>query len=176
MKDSYCSHCGSQHTALIYPKTCSKCQEVTYRNPLPVIVGVIPVLTNDNKIKILLGRRGISPGENLFALPGGYIDFTTHPETWEEALKREVFEETSLRVTPKELVGGYTSDTTGAIIIFATTQFIHENDVNFNFQNSETKELALQSDVIENGKEVLAFSSHTKMYLKYLEIFNSPNL
>jgi 8-oxo-dGTP pyrophosphatase MutT (NUDIX family) len=63
---------------------------VTYRNPLPVAVLLVPV--GDG---LLLIRRGIEPGKGRLALPGGYVNLG---ETWEQAAVRETFEETGLRL------------------------------------------------------------------------------
>lgn len=52
--------------------------------------------------KILLIKRGNEPFKNFWALPGGYVDWD---ETVEDAVKREVAEETGLMVTKLELIG-----------------------------------------------------------------------
>ena len=54
--------------------------------------------------KILLIKRGHEPYRGYWALPGGFVEGS---ETVEEAIKREVLEETSLDVEIKKLVGVY---------------------------------------------------------------------
>lgn len=54
--------------------------------------------------KILLIKRGHEPYRGYWALPGGFVEWG---ETVEEALKREVLEETGLDVEIKKLVGVY---------------------------------------------------------------------
>jgi len=54
--------------------------------------------------KILLIKRGHEPYRGYWALPGGFVEWG---ETVEEALKREVMEETGLDVEIKELIGVY---------------------------------------------------------------------
>ncbi len=44
---------------------------------------------------VLLGRRGIEPRETMWSLPAGFMEYGESPE---ETLKREVQEETNLRV------------------------------------------------------------------------------
>lgn len=54
--------------------------------------------------KVLFIKRRKWPYENCWAIPGGHVDFD---ETIEEALKREVNEETNLLVTSYKLLGIY---------------------------------------------------------------------
>jgi len=65
----------------------------------------IDALIVQNK-KILLIKRGVTPYKDRWALPGGHVDFD---ETVEEAVRREVREETNLTVTSAKLLGVYSS-------------------------------------------------------------------
>jgi 8-oxo-dGTP diphosphatase len=56
--------------------------------------------------KILLIKRGNDPFKGHWALPGGYVDWN---ETTEEAVAREVLEETGLKVISAKLTGIYSS-------------------------------------------------------------------
>lgn len=56
--------------------------------------------------KILLIKRLVAPYKGFWALPGGHVDFG---ETVEDAVKREVKEETSLTVKSLKLFGVYSS-------------------------------------------------------------------
>ena len=58
------------------------------------------VIVKDDKV--LLIKRGAEPFKGFWALPGGYVDWD---ETVEDAVKREVAEETGLAVTNLELIG-----------------------------------------------------------------------
>lgn len=62
------------------------------------------IITNENN-QILLIKRGAEPYKGYLALIGGYIEWD---ESAEDAVKREVMEETSLQVTEITLVGVYT--------------------------------------------------------------------
>jgi 8-oxo-dGTP diphosphatase len=53
---------------------------------------------------ILLGKRGADPFRGFWALPGGYVE---RDESVEEAVAREVKEETGLEVTGVKLSGVY---------------------------------------------------------------------
>lgn len=57
-----------------------------------------------NSSSILLIKRSKDPYKNQFALPGGFVN---KGETIEEAIKREVYEETSLEVHPIDILGVY---------------------------------------------------------------------
>jgi len=62
------------------------------------------VIVRDDKV--LLIKRGSEPFAGFWALPGGYVDWD---ETVEDAVKREVMEETGLTVTSLELIGVYSN-------------------------------------------------------------------
>ena len=51
---------------------------------------------------LLMVQRGQEPGKGLWSLPGGRVEFGEHLD---EALAREVKEETGIDVTPQALVG-----------------------------------------------------------------------
>jgi len=70
------------------------------KNPLLAVDGI--VLTKDGKI--VLVRRLNEPFKGYWALPGGFVEYG---ERVEEALKREVLEETGLKVRILKLVGVY---------------------------------------------------------------------
>ena len=56
------------------------------------------------KGKILLIKRATSPYKDYWALPGGFVELG---ETLEEAVAREVKEETGLETKPVKLTGAY---------------------------------------------------------------------
>jgi 8-oxo-dGTP diphosphatase len=70
-----------------------------YKNPIPTVDAII-----QNSTSILLVKRSKDPYKNQFALPGGFVN---EGETIEEAIKREVYEETSLEIHPIEILGVY---------------------------------------------------------------------
>ena len=64
------------------------------------IVAVAALIFNDNG-EILLVKRGAEPGKGLWSIPGGAVELG---EKLEDALKREVLEETGLVIEPIELL------------------------------------------------------------------------
>jgi len=67
-----------------------------------------PKLTADGAIlkdkKVLLIRRKNEPFKGSWALPGGYVEYN---EKVEDAVVREIYEETSLKTKIKDLFGIY---------------------------------------------------------------------
>jgi len=95
LKDSHCTYCGGQYpVGVTWPRTCPACGVRSYRNPLPVVVAVVPMGNG------LLGvRRNIEPSRGRLTLPGGYLDCG---ETWQEGASRELREETGILVPPAD--------------------------------------------------------------------------
>ena len=90
----YCPRCGSVqfHTNNEKSKRCAACGFVYYINPSAATVGVI---VNERQ-ELLVVRRAKEPARGTLDLPGGFSDME---ETSEEGVRREVMEETGLRVT-----------------------------------------------------------------------------
>ena len=70
-----------------------------YKSPKLTVDGVI--LKNN---LILLIKRKKSPFKNKWALPGGFVEYG---EKTEDAVIREVYEETGLKTTVNKLLGVY---------------------------------------------------------------------
>ena len=90
-------HCPSCSTQLVLIEsghrlrpTCSNCGFVQHRNPAPTVS--ILVVDGD---RVLLGKRGGSPGKGTWSLPSGYIDYE---EDFLTTAIRETKEETGLDV------------------------------------------------------------------------------
>lgn len=112
IKDSYCSFCGSLFGAdLGWPRTCAGCTEISYVNPLPVAVTLLPVDGG-----LLVVRRTIEPRSGSLALPGGFIDLG---ETWREAAARELVEEAGVQVDPATLRLFDVASSPGFLLVFA---------------------------------------------------------
>ena len=160
-KDLFCSYCGEQLSSMAYPKECKYCPNITYINPLPVMVVLVPVGKG-----LLVVRRMNDPGKGELALPGGFLEVN---ETWQEGACREVFEETGAVIDPKDITGTwdvYTSPTTGCLIVFCVCSKVFSELPTF-IPNSEVSEIK----VITSAEE-MAFPRHkvvAQMYFDYLE-------
>jgi ADP-ribose pyrophosphatase YjhB (NUDIX family) len=115
-KNSHCSYCGhALHNSEPWPKHCANCGNVTFLNPIPVTVVLVPV---DEGLIVI--RRGIEPRRGMLALPGGYINLG---ETWQEAAPREVFEETGVALQTNEIREfGVRSAMDGTLLVFGLAQ------------------------------------------------------
>ena len=113
----FCSRCGA---ALRYGPivgeerdrlACGACGFIFYVNPR-LVVTTLPITERG---EVMLIRRGIAPGYNKWAQPGGFLEID---ETVIEAAIRETLEETGLRVEPIRIVGIY-SRVEAAVVVVA---------------------------------------------------------
>ena len=89
----FCPKCGAQNFVENNEKSkkCLDCGLVYYFNSSAAVVAVI----ENEKNEILVATRVADPAKGTFDLPGGFIDMH---ETAEEAVYREVLEETGLKI------------------------------------------------------------------------------
>ncbi len=101
VRNTHCAHCGAPYAdpAQPWPRTCPSCTTVTYRNPLPVAVALLPASGPDGT-GLVVTTRTIDPARGGTALPGGYID---HAEDWREAVVRELREETGIEAAARDV-------------------------------------------------------------------------
>jgi mutator protein MutT len=97
--------------------------EKKHRNPIPTIDAII----HNEKNQLLFIKRKNDPFKNHLSLPGGFVNYG---ERAEDALRREVKEETSLNVEPLEILGVYSDpnrDPRGHIISTVFVCLIMDN-------------------------------------------------
>ncbi len=119
---------------------------MSYKNPLPVAVLVLPVDTG-----VLIIRRKDSA---KLALPGGFID---HGETWQAAAWRELREEAQIVVDPagiRDLTVRSAPD--GTLLVFGEAPPMRADELPAFVANAETMERLVIEEPIE-----LAFPTHT---------------
>ena len=157
MADRYlhCTFCGARFTpAQQWPRRCGACGEVSYLNPSPVAVAVQPVGAG-----LLVVRRGIPPAHDRIALPGGYIDMG---ESWQQAVVRELSEETGLRASADAVTLFDTiSAPDGTLLVFGLLPPVAEAP---DFLSDET----LGCEVIEHPTP-LGFELHTRVADRWFE-------
>lgn len=92
-KFKYCPKCGSnkfvEHNSKA--KACKDCKFIYYFNSS---ASTIAIIINDKR-ELLVAIRAFEPAKGTYDLPGGFVDLN---ETGEEAVAREVLEETNLEV------------------------------------------------------------------------------
>lgn len=76
---------------------CAACDVCFYENPVPAVAAVAA----DGEGRLLLVHRDREPQAGKWSLPGGFMEVFESPE---EALRRELFEETALVAGDLELL------------------------------------------------------------------------
>lgn len=77
---------------------CPACGFVGYANSAPCAVALV----EDDRGRLLLGRRAIEPYRGYWDTPGGYLLEHEHPL---DGLRRELREETGLEIEPAGFLG-----------------------------------------------------------------------
>jgi ADP-ribose pyrophosphatase YjhB (NUDIX family) len=155
-RNSHCSYCGEAFPAdLAWPRTCGRCGSISYVNPLPVSVILVPVDEG-----LLLVRRTIPPREGSLALPGGFIGVG---ESWQQAGAREVLEETGLQIDPDEIrLYDVLSAPDGTVLIFGLAHPRARADLPPFAPNEECSEAVVAMQPVE-----LAFPLHTRVAQRF---------
>jgi ADP-ribose pyrophosphatase YjhB (NUDIX family) len=158
-KHAHCSYCGAPFAeGAGWPRTCTSCGNVTYLNPIPVGVVLLPV--DDG---VLCVRRTIEPRKGELALPGGFLDAA---ETWQEGCARELFEETGVLISPDEvrLFAAHSVAREGILLLFGVAAARRSADLSAFVANEEASEM-----VVVPGPVELAFPLHTRVLRDYFE-------
>lgn len=155
IKNSFCSYCGNLFSQIEpWPRLCKNCNNKSYLNPIPVVVLLLPL--GDGVVVI---RRGIEPQKGTLTLPGGYIDYG---ETWQDAAKREMLEETGIHVPINEIsLYDVQNGLDNTLVVFGLAVGQCE-EVLQPFVSNETTEVLLIKEPIELG-----FSMHTQLVRRY---------
>lgn len=164
----HCSFCGNKYKSDLWPRVCSCCKNTTFRNPIPVAVGILPFKSKDNNYGLLLVRRNIKPFIGELCLPGGFINWG---ESWQQAISREVEEETFVKTDPDEFNFANIHSTPDGtrVLIFGYTDKIRNYDMLTNFkETNETSELLIGDNLTE-----LCFSLHQSVYNDWFEHYVS---
>lgn len=160
--NSHCGFCGTAYQkvgTVSWPLKCSSCNNITFRNPIPVAVGMLPFITNEQKFGLLLVQRGIKPFIGELCLPGGFVDWG---ESWQEAITREIFEETNVITDPNEflLQDLHSTPDNTRILIFGISRKLRNIKEIENFKPTNETDSVLIGDQFTQ----LCFSLHQKVY------------
>ncbi|GIJ41324.1 NUDIX domain-containing protein [Micromonospora andamanensis] len=159
---SYCSYCGAAYPPPTgWPRLCATCGQQVWRNPLPVAVAVQPVLTADG-LGVVVVRRDIEPARGLLALPGGFIEYG---EEWQDALVRELREETGLpaEATAATLITVRSAPAGGTMLIFGELPVRRAEELPPSAPTAEATEWLVLTEPTE-----LAFSTHSEVLADFL--------
>ncbi len=160
-KHAHCSWCGGAFAPeQPWPRTCAGCGKMSFLNPIPVAVCLVPV---DGGLLVI--RRAIPPAVGQLALPGGYVDIN---ETWQQAAVRELEEETGVRIPAAEVRHFRTHSSTlgdGVILIFGTVNDRRKADLPaFAPKDQDASEM-----LVIPGKQVMAFPLHTQAVAEFFD-------
>lgn len=101
MTYTYCPHCGAPLTEGIkfgrLRRLCRYCGFIHFADPKVAVAALVT-----DRGRVLLVRRAAVPRIGFWALPAGYMDADELPE---EAVVREVAEETGITIRPQALHG-----------------------------------------------------------------------
>jgi ADP-ribose pyrophosphatase YjhB (NUDIX family) len=150
-KHAHCCYCGAPFAeGAAWPRRCTRCGSVSYLNPIPVGVVLLPV--DDG---VLCVRRTIEPRKGELALPGGFLDAG---ETWQEGCARELLEETGVVIRPADvsLFAAHSVPREGLLLLFGVTAARRSADLSAFVANEEASEM-----VVVPGPVELAFPLHT---------------
>jgi len=161
---SYCSCCGQAFPLeTAWPRACSACGNMSYRNPAPLAAVLLPVDGG-----LLTVRRAIKPGDGKWTFPGGFMNYG---ESWQIAAARELFEETGIQLEdPAELDVFHVSSTSAGhmVIIFGLAKPRRLADLPA-FQPTEE---AMEIQVLRSPAE-LAFPQDSEAAEKYFSASGS---
>ncbi|MBU1231797.1 MAG: NUDIX domain-containing protein [Proteobacteria bacterium] len=152
---SHCSYCGARFSdAQSWPRYCQVCKNISYLNPLPVVVVLLPLGRG-----LVAVRRNIEPQKGTLALPGGYLDFG---ETWHQGASRELEEETGIHVSAEQISLYDVLDGLDDTLVVFGLAAPHPVEVLQPFSSPETQEVVLIEEPVEMG-----FPLHTEVIKRY---------
>lgn len=158
IKHSHCSYCGAAYAeGQPWPRRCATCDQVSYLNPLPVSVVLVPVDAG-----LLVVRRAIPPRQGQLALPGGFIGVG---ESWQAAGARELFEEAGVTIDPAQIrLFDVQSAPDGTVLIFGLAAPLCAEDLPpFSASDEAGERLVIDAPV------ELAFPLHTLVAGRYFD-------
>lgn len=157
-KNAYCSYCGAAFEPdQPWPRRCGVCKQLTFQNPIPVAVVLVPV--DDG---VLVVQRSIAPQCGAWAFPGGYIDWG---ESWQEAGAREVYEEARVKIAPDriQVMTVFSPPDGGTVIIAGQAAALQSRELVPFTPTAETS-----GRRIATAPEPLAWPLHTELLAAYL--------
>ena len=148
-KNAYCSYCGNAfEPGAAWPRSCASCGNITYVNPLPVAVLLVPV-DDDGLLRSACHRPVSRAGRAARRLH--WIGRTWSGRAFANSAKRP---ESEIASNDVALFDVHTSPN-GHLLVFGLTSPISTADVPGEFPADETEELVIAREPVQ-----LAFPLH----------------
>ncbi len=120
---TYCPNCGG---TLVWPvitpgqshgrPKCINCGFTDYHNPIPAVCAIVPYEGG-----VVLIQRKKAPFPGSWCLPCGFVDYREQPD---DAIVREVREETGLIVSPSSVVLACVPEQTNELVLHYHTEVV----------------------------------------------------
>ena len=134
--------------------------------------GIIVFPSKKNVKKFILIKRKYPPFQNYLALPGGQVEYG---EKTEEAVIREIKEETGLDVQIQGLIGVYSDlnrDPRGHCVSISYICFVIDGNIKAGDDANDAIKVEFTEDNIEQMSSQIAFD-HKKIILDAIKWFNN---
>lgn len=174
----YCGHCGNVNRSVEagHARKCTECRNLTFPRTDPAVIMLVERMFADGIARCLLARQASWP-EGVYSTLAGFVD---PGETLEEAVIREVLEETMIKVTephyitsqpwpfPASIMLGFTAVATSETIDISQDDLqvaqwftreqladfaVNTSVVNTSVVKTENKTTKVESEVIEEPAE-----------------------
>ena len=168
-KFSHCSACGTKYQEEVWPRVCTGCGDIHWKNPIPVVCVIQPVWDHTPERKgVMIAKRAIQPCFGGWALVGGYMDQTD--ESIFAAARREFLEETGMPLRGNLVVVDSHTNNNGNLIITVLTDWVYHvgvlEAVKLCHENSEIG-VSWADDPVD-----LCFPIHDRVVKTYLLTLN----
>lgn len=142
---------------------------ISYKNPYPVAVLLLPVWATDDPSEtrrgILIGQRGHHPGFGEYGLPGGFVELG---ENFEAGCLRELREETGLEVEDDYVRITHSRPATNGTQVLVFSECLHTVTPSF-VQKQWVPSSECPAVAVVYNPVPLAFPTHTEALKLWFE-------
>jgi len=169
----FCGHCGHANRSVEagHARRCSDCRNMTFPRTDPAVIMLVEKMFNDGIARCLLGRQA-SWTQGMYSTLAGFVD---PGETLEQAVIREVIEETGVEVEnpqyiksqpwpfPASIMLGFTAVATSDVIDISQDDledaqwFSREQLVSFSLRKDEIVESAALQYKMSSGDSISSY-------------------
>jgi NADH pyrophosphatase NudC (nudix superfamily) len=163
---AFCPKCGTAAGSIgNNPFECTACGFRFFFGPTAAVAAIV----TDQEDRVLFLKRARDPGRGLLGLPGGFVDAG---ESVEEAMIREVLEETNLKVASFSYIGSYPNTYAYRGLLYSVSDVFFRCYVD-SFDSLKTDPSEVEESYFlhptTNELSRLAFPSNRRAVEKFLE-------